>query len=70
MTSHGKDREPSSRDPAASSHFQSITNVGERLALAVEHYDERQLAALVIATTNFFNRVNGATRQPAPQSWG
>jgi len=38
----------------------------------VEHYDERQLAALVlwIATTNFFNRVNGATRQPAPQSWG
>ena len=35
------------------------------------HFDERQLAALVlwIATTNFFNRLNAATRQPAPQNW-
>ena len=34
---------------------------------AARHYDERQLAALVlwIATTNVFNRVNVATRQPA-----
>ncbi len=38
---------------------------------AAAHYDERQLAALVIwiATTNFFNRVNRTTRQPAPQNW-
>jgi AhpD family alkylhydroperoxidase len=35
------------------------------------HFDEKQLAALVlwIATTNFFNRINTATRQPAPQNW-
>jgi alkylhydroperoxidase family enzyme len=39
---------------------------------AAKHYDERQLAALVlwIATTNFFNRINPTTRQPAPQDWG
>ncbi len=39
---------------------------------AATHYDERQLAALVlwIATTNFFNRLNAMTRQPAPQNWG
>jgi len=39
---------------------------------AAKHFDERQLAALVlwIATTNFFNRVNATTRQPAPQDWG
>jgi len=35
------------------------------------HFDEKQLAALVlwIATTNFFNRINTATRQQAPQNW-
>jgi AhpD family alkylhydroperoxidase len=34
---------------------------------AARHYNERQLAVLVlwIATTNVFNRVNVATRQPA-----
>src|SRR5215470_16477563 len=39
---------------------------------AANHYDERQLAALVlwIATTNFFNRLNATTKQPAPQNWG
>ena len=39
---------------------------------AAKHYDERQLAALVlwIATTNFFNRLNATTKQPAPQNWG
>jgi AhpD family alkylhydroperoxidase len=38
---------------------------------AAKHYDEKQLAALVlwIATTNFFNRINATTRQPAPQNW-
>ncbi len=38
---------------------------------AARHFDERQLAALVlmIATTNVFNRVNVTTRQPAG-AWG
>jgi AhpD family alkylhydroperoxidase len=39
---------------------------------AAKHFNERELAALVlwIATTNFFNRLNATTRQPAPQNWG
>lgn len=39
---------------------------------AAEHFTEPELAAIVlwIATTNFFNRLNATTRQPAPQSWG
>ena len=39
---------------------------------AAKHFDEKQLGAIVlwIATTNFFNRINAATRQPAPQNWG
>jgi AhpD family alkylhydroperoxidase len=39
---------------------------------AARHFGEKELAALVlwIATTNFFNRINAATRQPAPQNWG
>ena len=39
---------------------------------AARHFDEKQLAAIVlwIATTNFFNRINVTTRQPAPQNWG
>ena len=38
---------------------------------AAKHFDEKQLAAIVlwIATTNFFNRINVTTRQPAPQHW-
>jgi len=38
---------------------------------AARHYDERGLAALIlmIATTNFFNRLNVSTRQPAG-AWG
>ncbi|GAA0548771.1 carboxymuconolactone decarboxylase family protein [Paractinoplanes ferrugineus] len=41
-------------------------------AAAAAHFDDKQLAAIVlwIATTNFFNRVNVATAQPAPQNWG
>ena len=36
---------------------------------AAKHYDEKQLAGLVlwISTTNLFNRANVATRQPAGQ---
>ena len=39
---------------------------------AAKHFDEKELAAIVlwIATTNFFNRLNATTRQPAPQNWG
>ena len=39
---------------------------------AAKHFDEKQLGAIVlwIATTNFFNRLNVTTRQPAPQNWG
>jgi len=38
---------------------------------AARHYSEKQLAALVlwIATTNLYNRVNVATRQPAGKTW-
>ena len=38
---------------------------------AARHYDERGLAALIlmIATANFFNRLNVSTRQPAG-TWG
>jgi AhpD family alkylhydroperoxidase len=39
---------------------------------AARHYDPRGLAALVLsaATTNLFNRINVATRQPAGVAWG
>jgi AhpD family alkylhydroperoxidase len=39
---------------------------------AAKHFTEQELAAIVlwIATTNFFNRLNVTTRQPAPQNWG
>jgi AhpD family alkylhydroperoxidase len=38
---------------------------------AQKHFDERQLAGLVlwIATTNLFNRVNATVRQPAGAGW-
>jgi AhpD family alkylhydroperoxidase len=39
---------------------------------AAKHFSEAELSAIVlwIATTNFFNRINAATRQQAPQNWG
>ncbi|MCW3845174.1 carboxymuconolactone decarboxylase family protein [Micromonospora yasonensis] len=39
---------------------------------AARHFGEKELSALVlwIATSNFFNRLNATTRQPAPQNWG
>ncbi|WP_433611375.1 carboxymuconolactone decarboxylase family protein [Dactylosporangium sp. CA-139114] len=39
---------------------------------AAEHFTDEQLGAIVlwIATTNFFNRINAATRTQAPQIWG
>ena len=38
---------------------------------AKKHFDERALSGLVlwIATTNFFNRLNVTTRQPAGVTW-
>ena len=38
---------------------------------AAQHFDEKQLAGLVlwISTTNLFNRVNAATKQPAGTVW-
>ena len=38
---------------------------------AAKHFDEKQLAGLVlwVATTNLFNRINGATKQPAGVVW-
>ena len=39
---------------------------------AARHFGEKELAAIVlwVATSNFFNRLNATTRQPAPQTWG
>ena len=38
---------------------------------AASHFDDKQLAGLVlwVATTNLFNRINAATRQPAGAAW-
>jgi AhpD family alkylhydroperoxidase len=38
---------------------------------AAKHFDEKQLAGLVlwVATTNLFNRLNAATKQPAGAAW-
>ena len=38
---------------------------------AAQHFDDNQLAGLVlwISTTNMFNRINAATKQPAGAGW-
>lgn len=38
---------------------------------AADHFDERQLAAitLMVAMTNFFNRVNAVVQEPAGATW-
>jgi hypothetical protein len=38
---------------------------------AADHYDEKGLAALIlmIATTNFFNRINVTIKQPAGEQF-
>jgi AhpD family alkylhydroperoxidase len=38
---------------------------------AADHFDERQLSAIIlmVATTNFFNRINTTIREPAGASW-
>ncbi|MEU6407011.1 carboxymuconolactone decarboxylase family protein [Streptomyces sp. NPDC046985] len=39
---------------------------------AADHFSEEQLAAIIlmIATTNFFNRLNVTIQEPAGQNWG
>ena len=41
-------------------------------AEAAEHYDDKELAALIlcIGVSNLFNRLNASTRQVAGQGWG
>jgi AhpD family alkylhydroperoxidase len=38
---------------------------------AADHFDEQQLAAIIlmIATTNFFNRLNATIQEPAGRTW-
>ncbi|QKW08287.1 carboxymuconolactone decarboxylase family protein [Streptomyces sp. NA04227] len=38
---------------------------------AADHFDEKQLSSitLLIAMTNFFNRINHITREPAGKTW-
>ncbi|GII59627.1 alkyl hydroperoxide reductase AhpD [Planotetraspora thailandica] len=38
---------------------------------AARHYDEKQLSAIIlmIATTNFFNRINTTIKEPAGATW-
>jgi AhpD family alkylhydroperoxidase len=39
---------------------------------AADHYTEQELAAIIlmIATTNFFNRINATIKEPAGANWG
>jgi alkylhydroperoxidase family enzyme len=69
----------SEAERAALALVEAVTRLGDRADpvpdeiwdAAARHYDERGLAALIlmIATTNFFNRLNVSTRQPAG-AWG
>ncbi|WP_019629231.1 carboxymuconolactone decarboxylase family protein [Actinomadura atramentaria] len=38
---------------------------------AADHFDERELAAIIlmVAMTNFFNRINATVQEPAGQTW-
>ncbi|AVH54990.1 MULTISPECIES: carboxymuconolactone decarboxylase family protein [Streptomyces] len=66
---------------AALALAEEMTRLGDRSGDAVcdelwdevaDHYDEQQLAALIlwIATTNFFNRLNATIKEPAGATWG
>ncbi|MDQ1379005.1 MAG: hypothetical protein QOE15_3178 [Acidimicrobiaceae bacterium] len=64
---------------AALALAESMTRLADRAATfpddvwdeAAKHFDETQLAGLVlwVATTNLFNRINTATKQPAGIVW-
>ena len=51
--------------------FDDAERAALALAEAAKHYDERQLGALVlmVAITNFFNRLNTTFRVPAGTKW-
>lgn len=66
---------------AALALAESMTRIADRRHDAVpddvwdevaDHFDEAGLAALIlwIATTNLFNRINTAVKEPAGASWG
>ncbi|MEE1760484.1 MULTISPECIES: carboxymuconolactone decarboxylase family protein [unclassified Streptomyces] len=71
----------SDAERAALALAEEMTRLGDRSGDAVpdelwdevaDHFDERQIASLVlwIATTNLFNRVNAAIKEPAGTTWG
>ncbi|MDQ1023940.1 AhpD family alkylhydroperoxidase [Streptomyces umbrinus] len=71
----------SDAERAALALAEAMTRLGDRSDDAVpdelwdvvaDHYDERQLASLIlwIATTNFFNRLNATVKEPAGATWG
>jgi AhpD family alkylhydroperoxidase len=71
----------SDAERAALALAEAMTRLSDRSADAVsdelwdevaDHYDEPQLAALIlwIATTNFFNRLNATVKEPAGATWG
>ncbi|MFD9335305.1 carboxymuconolactone decarboxylase family protein [Streptomyces sp. NPDC060028] len=65
---------------AALALAESATRLADRTGQAVpdavwdeaaDHFDEQQLAAIIlmIATTNFFNRLNATIQEPAGATW-
>lgn len=70
----------SDAERAALALAEAVTRLSDRAdpvpddiwAEATRHYDEKALATLVlwIGTTNLFNRINVATRQPSGATWG
>ncbi|WP_232343843.1 carboxymuconolactone decarboxylase family protein [Actinoplanes awajinensis] len=74
------DNQPGEHDRAALALAEYATRLADRpdpvpdeiWDEAAKHFAEKELAAIVlwIATTNFFNLINAATKQPAPQNGG
>ncbi|WP_158895113.1 carboxymuconolactone decarboxylase family protein [Amycolatopsis anabasis] len=71
----------SEEERAALALAEAVTRLADRSGDAVpdelwdevaDHYDERQLSALIlwIATTNLFNRINATIKEPAGTTWG
>ncbi|ARZ68944.1 alkylhydroperoxidase [Streptomyces albireticuli] len=66
---------------AALALTESATRIADRTGQAVpdavwdeaaDHFDERQLSAIIlmVALTNFFNRINTTIEEPAGHTWG
>ena len=76
---HGVSEPPRVAERAALALTEAATRLSDRpgavtdeiWAEAARHYDERQLEALVlmVAITNFFNRLNTTFRVPAGTRW-